>query len=205
TPPTGFGAPQPHPTMHYTAPTATRKPWLKGLLATGTAVAAVALLVGGVFLGRWLFTDRPPAAMAETITYGTGGVMSRSQFDVSPGGCGDNFLDPNTTINTVSCEKSHRVEYYAKGSPFGSSSEKIAYPGADHLREYAETFCTLHFMSDEIPLEDKENKLRYVAIVPTEGQWLVDPGDSSSERSRDIACVLWNKDKSALSDQVYKE
>ncbi|ONI88568.1 serine/threonine protein kinase [Saccharothrix sp. ALI-22-I] len=202
TPPTGFGAPQ-NATMRHIAPTAVRKPWLKGVLITGTAVAAVALLVGGVFIGRWLFTDQPPAAMAETITYGPGGTMSVSQFELSEGQCGDNYLEPNTTINYTDCEKAHRVEYFAKGSPFGSA--KLPYPGADVLRDYAEDFCTLHFMSDIVPVDDKEEKFQYVAIVPTAGQWLENESDSSSKKTRSVSCVLWNKDKTELSDQVYAE
>ncbi|MFI9009645.1 serine/threonine-protein kinase [Actinosynnema sp. NPDC053489] len=205
TPPTGFGAPPPHPTMHYTPPPPAGKPWLKGLLITGTAVAAVALLVGGAFIGRWLFTDQPPAAMVPTITIGPGGTMTPSQFDLSPGTCGDNYPEPNTTVNSVSCDRAHRVEFYAKGTPFGSSSGKVAYPGAEYLRDYAERFCTLHFMSDVIPAKDKLDKLRYVAIVPTEDNWLTDPTDTSSKRSREVACVLWSKDKAELPDQVFKE
>ena len=202
TPPTGFGQPPQH-TMHYTAPTAVRKPWLKGLLITGTSVAAVALLVAGVFLGRWMFTDQPPAAMAETITFGTGGTLSTSQFELSAGQCGDNYLDPNTTINYTDCTKPHRVEYYAKGSPFGS--DKRGYPGDEYLKEYAEDFCTLHFMSDLIPADDKESRFRYVAVVPTAGEWQSDPPDSSGRGSREIACVLWHKDKTPLDGQVYAE
>ncbi|MFE9750834.1 serine/threonine-protein kinase [Saccharothrix saharensis] len=203
TPPTGFGAPPPNPTMHYTPPTAVRKPWLKGLLITGTAVAAVALLVAGVFLGRWWFTDQPPAAMAETVTYGPGGTIEASQFKAGNEQCGDNLVDPNTTVNYTDCDEPHRVEVYAAAEPFGSA--KMAYPGEEWLRGYAENFCTLHFMSDRVPVEDKQSKLRYVAIVPTSGIWEDDPANASSsdKRYRDVACVLWNKDGTALNDQVY--
>ncbi|WP_158843081.1 serine/threonine-protein kinase [Saccharothrix deserti] len=202
TPPNGFGAPQ-HPTVHYTAPTAVRKPWLKGVLITGTAVAAVALLVGGVFLGRWVFTEQPPAAMAETITYGAGGTMSLDQFDLNNGDCGDNFLDPSTTVNRTECDESHRVEVYAVSQPFGS--EKMAYPGDEWIKKYGENFCTMYFMSARIPSEDKESRFRYVALMPTSGEWQVDPTSSSSSEKghREITCVLWNKDGTALSEQVY--
>ncbi|MFD1148788.1 serine/threonine-protein kinase [Saccharothrix hoggarensis] len=201
TPPTGFGAP--NPTMHYTAPTAVRKPWLKPVLIAGTSVASVALLVCGVLLGRWIFTDQPSAAMAETITYGAGGTLGKSQFDLTAGQCGDNYLDPNTTINYTDCQKSHRVEYFAKGSPFGS--DKRGYPGDEYLKKYAEDFCTLHFMSDLIPVDDKEDRFRYAAVVPTSGEWQSDPTDSSGRGSREVACVLWHKDKAPLEDQVYAE
>lgn len=204
TPPTGFGAPPRTPTMHYTPPTAVRKPWLKGLLITGTAVAAVALLVGGVFLGRWLFVDKPPAAMAQTVTYGPGGTIEPDQFKPGSGQCGDNLLDPNTTVNYTDCDEAHRVEVYAAVEPFGS--DKMAYPGDQWLREYAEQYCTLHFMSDRVPVPDKQTKLRYVAVVPTSGVWAENPASSSSssaKRYRDVVCVLWNKDGTALKDQLY--
>jgi hypothetical protein len=202
TPPTGFGAPPNH-TMRYTQPTAVRKPWLKGLLITGTAVAAVAMLVAGVFLGRWMFTEQPPAAMAETITYGPGGTIEAAQFKPGSDQCGDNLVDPNTTVNYTDCDKPHRVEVYAAAEPFGSA--EMPYPGDEWLRGYAENFCTLYFMSERVPVEDKQSKFRYVAIVPTSGIWAEDPtkASSSDKRFRDVACVLWNKDGAALNEQVY--
>ncbi|NUS64240.1 MAG: serine/threonine protein kinase [Saccharothrix sp.] len=202
TPPTGFGAP-PNPTMHYTPPTAVRKPWLKKLLITGTAVAAVALLVAGVLLGRWWFTDKPPAAMAETVTYGPGGTIEPAQFKAGSGQCGDNLVDPNTTVNYTDCDEPHRVEVYAAAEPFGS--DEMPYPGDEWLRGYAESFCTMYFMSERVPVKDKQTKLRYVAVVPTSGVWAEDPSKASStdKRFRDVACVLWNKDGTALKDQLY--
>ncbi|MGW4112191.1 serine/threonine-protein kinase [Actinosynnema sp. NPDC004786] len=203
TPPTGFGAPL-RQTMHYTAPTAVRKPWLKGVLITGGALAAVALLVAGVFLGRWLFTDQPPAAMAETVTYGPGGTIEPSQFKPGSGQCGDNLVDPNATVNYTDCDEPHRTEVFAAAEPFGS--DKMPYPGDEWLRNYAEDFCTMHFMSDRVPVEDKESLFRYAAVVPTAGVWAEDPASSSSssdKRYRDVVCVLWNKDGTALKDQVY--
>ncbi|MFD7654835.1 serine/threonine-protein kinase [Actinosynnema sp. NPDC059797] len=201
TPPTGFGAPP--PTAHYTQVTRPKKTWLKPVLITGGVLASVALLVAGAFLGRWLFTDQPPAAMAEAIFFGPGGSMSANQLKLSSGRCGDNFLEPSTTVNYADCEKAHRVEFFATGSPFGSS-DKRAYPGQDWMRDYAEGFCTLHFMSDAVPLADKEDKLVYAAVVPTEAEWREDPADSD-EGTREIGCVLWSKDKSELTGQVTAE
>ncbi|MBB5805202.1 hypothetical protein F4560_004970 [Saccharothrix ecbatanensis] len=203
TPPTGFGVP-PNSTMHYTAPTAVRKPWLKNALIAGGVLAAVVLLVAGVFLGRWMFTDSPPAAMAETITYGSDGTMTPSQFELRDGQCGDNFVEQNITVNSTTCEDKHRVEVFAVGTPFGSS-DKRAYPEGEWMREYAERFCTLHFMSDRVPVEDKTTKFRYVAVMPTSNQWKPDPSDSDDKGSREVFCVLWNTDKSELSEQVYAE
>ncbi|MEV4024221.1 serine/threonine-protein kinase [Actinosynnema sp. NPDC050801] len=203
TPPTGFGVPPQNPTMHYTQPTAVRKPWLKGLLITATAIAAVVLLVGGVFLGRWLFTDQPPAAMAQTVTYGPGGTIEAAQFKPGSGQCGDNLVDPNTTVNYTDCDEPHRVEVFAAAEPFGS--DKMPYPGDQWLRNYAEDFCTMYFMSERVPVEDKQSTLRYLAVVPTSGIWAEDPSSSSSsgKQFRDVVCVLWNKDGTALKDQVY--
>jgi hypothetical protein len=166
-------------------------------------VAAVALLVGGVFLGRWLFTDQPPAAMAETVTYGPGGTIEPGQFKAGAGQCGDNLVDPNTTVNYTDCEEPHRVEVFAAAEPFGS--DKMPYPGDEWLRGYAENFCTMYFMSERVPVQDKESTLRYVAVVPTSGVWAENPSSASSadKRYRDVACVLWNKDGTALKDQVY--
>ncbi|MFT7838304.1 serine/threonine-protein kinase [Saccharothrix sp. BKS2] len=201
TPPTGFGAP-PH-TARYTQVTRPKKPWLKPALITGGVLASVALLVAGVFLGRWIFTDSPPAAMAPTIFFGPGGSMSSSQLKVSSSRCGDNHLEPNTTVNYADCEKDHRVEFFASGSPFGSSGKR-AYPGQDWLRDYAEDFCTLHFVSDVVPLEGKEDRLAYAALVPTRGEWREDP-NKSDEGTREVGCVLWNKDRTELTDQVSVE
>ncbi|GAA3461906.1 serine/threonine-protein kinase [Saccharothrix longispora] len=207
TPPSGFGAP-PNATMNYTQlangarQAVARKPWLKGVLIGGGALAAVVLLVAGVFLGRWWFTPSKPAAMAETITFGSGGTMSASQFKMSGQKCGDNFLEPTVTVNYTECDKDHRVEFFAIGNPF-SSSGKHAYPGDEWLRAYAENFCTLHFMSDVVELEGKEDKLNYAAVIPTRGEWQEDPKDS--DLTREVSCVLWSRDKAELSSRVTAE
>ncbi|QFZ22625.1 serine/threonine-protein kinase [Saccharothrix syringae] len=202
TPPTGFGAPQ-QTVLHTQLTQARKNSRLKPLLVTAGALAAVALLVAGAFLGRWLFTEQPPAAMAEAIFFGPGGSMSADQLKISSGRCGDNYLEPNTTVNYADCAKGHRVEFFAVGTPFGSS-DKRAYPGREWLRNYAEDFCTLHFMSDTVPVEDKEDKLAYAAVVPTEGEWRADPA-KSDEGTREVACALWNKDKTELASQVSAE
>ncbi|MDU0293830.1 serine/threonine protein kinase, partial [Saccharothrix longispora] len=198
----------PNATMNYTQlangarQAVARKPWLKGVLIGGGALAAVVLLVAGVFLGRWWFTPSKPAAMAETITFGSGGTMSASQFKMSGQKCGDNFLEPTVTVNYTECDKDHRVEFFAIGNPF-SSSGKHAYPGDEWLRAYAENFCTLHFMSDVVQLDDKEDKLNYAAVIPTRGEWQEDPKDS--ELTREVSCVLWSRDKAELSSRVTAE
>ncbi|MEJ2855815.1 MULTISPECIES: serine/threonine-protein kinase [unclassified Saccharothrix] len=199
TPPTGFAGPG-GPTMQYQPPTIPpqRKPWVKPLLTAVAAVGAVAFLVLGVMVDRWLFTDKPPAAMAETITFGNGGTLP--EFKLNAGYCGDNFLAPSVRVNSAECDDAHSIEVYWEGGPFGST-DKTAYPGDEWLRKYAENFCTLVFKSDRVPLDGKDTKLRYAAIVPTQAEWK--ESYSSSKGSREVFCVLWDKDRTELSEQVH--
>ncbi|WP_309117742.1 serine/threonine-protein kinase [Saccharothrix sp.] len=199
TPPTGFPPPG-GPTVQYQPPTIRpqRKPWVKPLLTAVAAIGAVAFLVLGVMVDRWLFTDKPPAAMAETMTFGNGGTLP--EFKLNAGYCGDNFLAPSVRVGSAECDEAHSIEVYWEGGPFGSS-DKVAYPGEEWLRKYAENFCTLVFKSDRVPLEGKDTKLRYVAVVPTQAEWK--ENYSASKGSREVFCVLWDKNRVELSEQVH--
>ncbi|MFI9817194.1 serine/threonine-protein kinase [Saccharothrix variisporea] len=200
TPPSGFAGPG-GPTMQYQPPSLAappRKPWVKPLLTGLAAVGAVAFLVLGVMVDRWLFTDKPPAAMAETMTFGSGGTLP--EFKLNAGYCGDNFLAPSVRVNSAECDEAHSIEVFWEGGPFGSA-DKVEYPGEEWLRKYAENFCSLVFKSDRVPLEGKDAKLRYVAVVPTQGEWK--ESYSSSKGSREVFCVLWDKNRVELSEQVH--
>ncbi len=196
TPPQGFAGPP--PTMQYHAPPKQPKPWLRGLITAGVAVGAVAIFLGGIMVDRWLFSDKPPASMAEPITFGEGATLPG--FKLGSGQCGDNFLAQSVRVGSASCEEKHSIEVFAEGAPFGSA-DKIKYPGEEWLRNYAEDFCTLQFKSDRVPVGDKDAKLRYAAVIPSESEWK--ESNSSSKGSREIYCVLWNKDRAELTDQVY--
>ncbi|WP_308258546.1 serine/threonine-protein kinase [Saccharothrix obliqua] len=195
TPPQGFAGPP--PTARYPAPPV-RKRWLRNLVAVGAAVAAAGLFAAGIAVDRWLFTDRPPAAMAETVTFGDGGTLP--DFKLSARQCGDNFLAPSVRVGSTDCDEPHRIEVFAEGSPFGSS-EKVAHPGDEWLRKYAEDFCTLHFKSDNVSLADKDDKLRYAAVVPVRSEWK--ENYSASKGTREIYCVLWDKSGAELTKRVY--
>ncbi|MBB4964063.1 serine/threonine-protein kinase [Saccharothrix violaceirubra] len=199
TPPQGL-PPQQH-TANYTQITRPpAKSWVRPVVTVAAVVAALAVFTGGVFAGRWLFTDTPPEAMQPTYTFGTGGRLP--DFEVSDGDCGNNFLGDSVSISSTQCKEAHNVEVYAVGDPFGSQ-EKVDYPGEEWLTDYAEKFCTLHFQSSEVGPEDKETRLQYAAVVPASGEWRSDY--SSSDGSRRVACVVWNKDRSLLTDKVHSD
>ncbi|MEV0681296.1 serine/threonine-protein kinase [Actinosynnema sp. NPDC050436] len=201
TPPQGFTGP--NPTVHYQpqqALRAPRKPWLRNLLAVGVAVAAVAFFLGGILVDRWLFSDKPPAAMAETITFGGGGQLP--DFKLSANQCGDNFLADSVRVGSADCDGEHNIEVYAQADAFGSLAS-VPYPGDENLKAFAEDYCTLVFGSARVPLQDKNTKLRYAAVVPTAAEWK--ESYSASKGTREITCVLWNKDRALLNRQVYAE
>ncbi|MEU5693934.1 serine/threonine-protein kinase [Actinosynnema sp. NPDC020468] len=203
TPPQGIGAPS-H-TMNYTQmaaapPPAPRKPYVKPLVTVAAAVAAIALLAGGVFVGRWWFTDSAPEAQDVTYTFGRDGVLP--EFDLSSGQCGDNFLRESVKVGNASCDEEHNVEVYANFSLFGSFPE-VAYPGAEYLSKLGESFCTVVFNSSRVPQADKESTLKYSAVVPSQAEWKTKYSDSKG--SREIGCVLRNKADSPLAKQVFAD
>ncbi|MBB5955672.1 hypothetical protein FHS29_002253 [Saccharothrix tamanrassetensis] len=199
TPPQGFAGPP--PTMQYRAqPPQQRKPWLKGLITAGVAVGAVLFFLGGVMVDRWLFTDKPPAAMAPTVTFGGGGQLPEFRLGVNQ--CGDDFLADSVRVGSADCDEEHNIEVFAQADAFGSLTS-VPYPGEQVLRGFAEDYCTLVFQSSRVPLESKGTTLRYAAVVPTQDEWRQDY--AASKGTREIACVLWNKDRALLNDQVYAE
>ncbi|WP_246019225.1 serine/threonine-protein kinase [Saccharothrix australiensis] len=201
TPPQGFAGPS--PTARYAPPPAPprqRKPWLKKLATAGVVVGAVAFFLGGVAVDRWLFADRPPGAMARTLTFGGGGQLP--EFKLGANQCGDDFLADSVRVASADCDEAHNIEVFAQGDAFGSLAS-APYPGEEALREFAEDYCTLVFQSPRVPLEGKSATLRYAAVVPTQAEWRQDA--ASSKGTREVSCVLWNKDRALLTEQVYAE
>jgi len=197
TPPQGFAGPP--PTVQHTPPPQ-RRPWVKKLVLAAAALGAVLLFAGGVAAGRWLASVEPPAAMEPTVTFGGGGRLP--EFKLGQNQCGDNFLADSVRVGSTDCDDEHNIEVFAQGDAFGSLAT-VPYPGEEFLRNFAEDYCTLVFSSSRVPMENKTTALRYAAVVPTKAEWKEDY--SASKGTRDVTCVLWDKDRALLSERVYAE
>jgi hypothetical protein len=180
-------------------------------LIAAAAVLGVALLVGGVFLGRWWAT--PPgsadaAAMLPTMTYGTGGDLTTFAYSSSDG-CYNGRLAAGykiTSDNQVNCDKNHDFEVYAVGGTIGntyssdSDATFAAYPGSAMLNRLAEAQCALSFYSDMVD-GTQRGQLKYRALVPSVDAWAERPGQGE-DPNRAVYCVATRSDAAQLSASI---
>ncbi|ATE56738.1 serine/threonine-protein kinase [Actinosynnema pretiosum] len=183
----------PAPTQQVKAPV---RPWLRNLAIGGAAAAALLVFTGGVFAGRAAFTESPPEGLQPVVTFGSGGALP--DFSLSSGYCGDNFLGPTVKVNSASCEDDHSIQVFASSNPFGSADD-LAYPGDAQLHAFANEFCSLSFASSLVTATDK-TALVYAPVVPTAANWRRQYADTKT--SREVFCVLWNKDGSQLAEKL---
>ena len=196
TPPGGMGTaihPGPAPTRYAAAPP---RPSRRGLWATAGAVLGVVLLAGGFLAGQWWASGTEDPAMLPTMTYGAGGDL-----DFTAGSsyrCYNGRLEPGYHIgsdNQLSCDKSHELEVYGETDSLGNSSSGddeaayVAYPGADALRQYAESYCSLSFHSGTLD-EAARPTLNYRALVPSKTAWEATPAESYEDPVRGIYCLV---------------
>ncbi|HEY0499667.1 MAG TPA: hypothetical protein VGD48_28235 [Kutzneria sp.] len=80
---------------------------------------------------------------------------------------------------------------------------KAAYPGKDVLARNAEGYCALLFASNKIAPADKDNTLRFRALVPGEQAWEhVKTEDEPDGGARDAFCLVFSANGSQLTDTV---
>lgn len=181
----------------------------RNALLTGGGVVAVALLVGGVFLGKAIFSPAGDERMLPTLSYGQGGDITALNFKGGSYSCLNTQIAPARPIaesNWVDCEKQHFAEFYAGVQVLGGSTDSdaipAAYPGSEQLAAAGQRRCALEFDSNSIPERDKSG-LRYRALVPTQAAWEQASADSSNDdETRLVYCVLSAADGTPLSGQL---
>lgn len=195
------------------ASTTKRAAWV-----VGGAVLGVALLVGGVFLGRWWATPEVDKAMQPTLTYGPGNTDIAFDFSGTYR-CFTGSLQPGYQIpsdNSVSCSKPHDFEVYDDGLAYGGSSStssssqdsvSVDYPD-NRLREWAEARCAMSFHSNLVPPE-RRGELSYRALIPSQDAWETGSSSSSSSSSnskegRTAVCALTKRAGGQLTGPVAK-
>jgi serine/threonine protein kinase len=205
TPPSG-GTAMLHPGRPMTrlAP-APAKRNLRPLWIGLAAVAVVAALVGGIFLGRWMAAPEGNSQAQPTLTYGINGNL---KIDLS-GDCYNVPLADNVTMNSSTsgtCNKDHLVEVYAKGdlldiqSASDNDAMVAAYPGAEAVNRIAEAVCSATFNSDVVPAQQRAG-LYWRAVVPTQAEWNRPLGEES-DYSREYLCLLAKTDGGQLTSQI---
>jgi tRNA A-37 threonylcarbamoyl transferase component Bud32 len=179
----------------------------RGPLIAAGVVLGVALLVGGIFLGRWWATPTD-AAMLPTMTYGTGGDLTTFTYSTSQG-CYNARLAPNyaiTSDNQVNCDKNHDFEVYEVGGTIGntyssnSDAAFAAYPGSATLNRLAEAQCALSFYSDMVDASQR-GQLKYRALVPSAKAWAERP-QQGEDLNRAVYCVATRSDAAQLSASI---
>jgi tRNA A-37 threonylcarbamoyl transferase component Bud32 len=199
------------PTLHHSAPTQVagfaggpvgrpaRSPGRTKVLVSVGALAGVALLVAGFFLGKPVWSPSVDEQMLPTLTYGAGGDIVELVID-STYDCVNTTLDKGRAIgqsNWVDCEESHDVEWFDSLRPIGGSDEQgvpeARYPGEEELARYAETVCGLTFHSNRVS-DAQRPGLAYRALIPTKQEWEKAPAGDYDKPIRHVHCFLGNKD-----------
>ncbi|MCP2179819.1 serine/threonine-protein kinase [Prauserella alba] len=175
------------------------------LLTAGGAVAAVALLIGGFFAGKPFWGPAVDDAMAETLTYGSGGDIENYDIDGSSNYCVNTPLARGRALassNWVDCEdEAHDAQLFEVASAVPESSDSDAadatYPGEDRLRAFAEAKCAATFHTNRVQ-DDERPGLRFLALVPTEAEWNREPADDYDPPVRGVLCFLVPADSGRL-------
>jgi hypothetical protein len=183
----------------------------RGALVTGAVLAAVALLAGGIFLGKPVWSPPVDEAMQPTLTYGPGGDLGELNID-SIDTCVDTPIARGRSLapsNWVDCEEPHDAEQHATAAPLPVSHDSDAavavYPGLERVRAYGETFCAATFHSNAVPAQRRAN-LNYRVLVPTKTAWDRRPDpDSVDDPVRDVRCFLVARDGGRLTGSVVRE
>ncbi|MQA07205.1 MAG: protein kinase [Pseudonocardiaceae bacterium] len=202
---------QPHAQLASPQPAPARRPG-RPLIIAGS-VLGVALLVGGVFLGNWLFSPgAPSSAMDETLTFGDGGQIPRFSYsDSYQGDCFTGQLTEGRRVDSSSqtddCDDVHDFEvFYASGTldvpDAGDTFPNPDYPGEDALARYGESWCAMYFHSNQVSWRNKETELRFRALIPTEASWKAKAADSDSGGSHNVYCAAYRADGNQFEGSV---
>lgn len=174
------------------------------------ALAGVALLAAGFFLGKPVWSPAVDEQMLPTLTYGEGGDMAQLYIDSSYY-CVNTTLDKGRSVtqsNWVDCEEHHDVEWYASQYPVGGADEdgspQARYPGRETLAGYAEKACGLIFHSNRVNDGLREG-LSYRALIPSQKEWEKRPEDYSSDGVRGIHCFVGDRDGGQRTGSVIQE
>ncbi|WP_158892323.1 serine/threonine-protein kinase [Amycolatopsis anabasis] len=201
--------------VHYAPPATRANRGKRTALAIGAAVVAVALLVAGLFVGKWIFSPEADSAMLPTLTYGDGGDIRAFNWSSSSSsdGCVNVKLEAQavpTKDNWVDCKELHYAELFDQAEPVklesSSSSDKplAAYPGLDVLKRFGEARCASSFNTNRITPGERPN-LRYRALVPTENEWKKAPASSSDSLERTVHCFVERTGGAASQGSVKHE
>ncbi|WP_132878494.1 serine/threonine-protein kinase [Tamaricihabitans halophyticus] len=205
-------------TMLATGPNgAPRRRTRKPLIITG-AIVGVALLVAGGFLGNWLFGPSVPSAMQETMTFGDGGQIEVFDADIDYAACFTNQLQEGREYgdsNSTDCEELHDIEVIGGATVIGGPTRtEIAdssdgaelrspnYPGIDELTDYAQSYCTMLFDSNQVDWPDKANTLSYYPLVPSQQEWDQKFSTDEESGSNSVYCVVAQQDGSQFEGSV---
>lgn len=211
------------PTLHHAGPSPTMVaghpgsavpppmgPGRRKALWTTGALAGVALLVAGFFLGKPVWSPSVDEQMLPTLTYGEGGDIAELYLD-SGYYCVNTTLDKGRSVsqsNWVDCEEPHDVELYGAHHPVGGSdtegSPQVRYPGQETLAHYAETVCGLIFHSNRVN-DGLRSGLSYRALIPSEQEWKEMPEDYGSDAVRSIYCFVGDRNGVQRTGAVTQE
>ncbi|WP_216216327.1 serine/threonine-protein kinase [Amycolatopsis aidingensis] len=175
----------------------------RNLLLAGGAVAAVALLVGGLFLGKWLFEPDPEVdpAMLPTMTYGKGGDLKIE--DDGGDWCYDGQLRLGYQLSSADCDEPYNLQRYDRVTALGNDRDRdnapVEYPAEQDLRAFAEAHCAMSFHSNTIK-PDKRDRLRYAALIPAQEEWEFIP--ESDNPNRQVICVAESASGAQLNGYV---
>lgn len=192
---------QPHDSPTNVMPAPPRR-WRSKIITAAIALAAVvAAFFGGMLTNKSISSGTSverPANATRTWTYGLDGDLP--EFSLSNRACAAGRLEAGRSFpSSTSCDQSHDIEVFAEDSYY----QGVTYLGVTDLSRYGEAFCGMIFARVNAYAGPGKDKLNFATLIPSEKAWTTQTGDIGRV-SRDIYCVLFNKDFSQLHQSQVK-
>ncbi|MFD9700802.1 protein kinase [Lentzea sp. NPDC059081] len=190
-----------------------------GLILSATLVplflvGALVLLYVTVFKPLFTtigLTDGPAStpAMQPVLTLGPEGDLPYDSLSAFRNSCltwtPDKGAPKLDTKMRVGCYAEHDVELLDTVLANAEIEKDVAYPGVEELTKVGGTDCTRTFLSDKVPVQDKEKTLRYWVVVPTAEAWKARTENGYRSSNRLIYCFVGKADGGKLTEPLMKQ
>ncbi|MCE7011166.1 serine/threonine protein kinase [Kibdelosporangium philippinense] len=146
-------------------------------------------------------------AMMPVMTHGPGGDIPDLSGAMISGECHNDWVpkkgakDPDFDTD-VGCYGPHDVEVLEQDWANRDLEKEVPYPPFEQLVEETTQLCTRIFLSEAVPVPNKEETLKFWVIVPNTEAWKVKTSDGYRMSNRLTYCFVGKADGSKLTEPI---